>query len=335
MNTVTATKDQTANDAINLFEIGCLVSLNIGTWSGRKMLTKADYQKVGIDPSKLPEEIVNYGRKLLVPRSELRVMVNIEQLARKYLSTWSVPFGIANAHFVPVAKLPDVEAHLKEFKTEFESAVDSFVTRFEQMKQVVQTEHPEFWEKCLKAHYPGDPESLRDKFRFRWFTFKIAGMSSIQEANVGEILAKQKADQERLEVERQKMKEGVEEFVAEYVTAMRQETIKFCDLVTARVNGKPCGDEEKSKKLTGRSLVYFRKYVDRFRQMNIFGDAEVEKMLAEFRETYLDGAETADFESGHVQKSVTKALSALRQKATEQGEEKSEFIASLKRKIVI
>lgn len=336
MNTATVQEPKSDNDTINLFEVGCLVNLKIGMWSGRKMLTRHDLTSVGYDPNLLPEEIVNLGRKLMVPKSELQALGQIEQRARKALDRWSVPFGIANAHFVPAKMLPTVEQQIADLKTEFFQRVDSFISRFDDLVKKVRESHPEFWYKCLRNHYPANPQALRTKFQFDWFTFKIAGMGSIQEASTDEIIAQQKMQDEK-EVElRKQMQNEVGEFVGEYVMAMRNETIRFCELMTARINGKPFGDEKDSKRLTPKSISCFRNYVDRFRSMNIFGDGEIEKMLTEFRNTFLDtGVAPQDFESATVKDSITKSLEAIRNKAATEGDSSSKFIGELKRRIVI
>jgi len=308
MDTMTVNEPKLDKDAINLFEVGCLVNLKIKMWSGRKMLTRADLMRVG----------------------------QIEQRARKALERWSVPFGIANAHFVPATMLPTVEQQIADLKEEFFVRVDSFISRFDDLVGKVKDAHPDFWEKCLKGNYPANPKSLRSRFQFDWYTFKIAGMGSIEETSVHEIVAGQKVRNERENELRCQMKEEVSGFVEEYVTSMRDETVRFCDLMTARINGKPFGDETDSKKLTPKSISCFRNYVDRFRSMNIFGDGEVEKMLSEFRDTFLDsGIAPQDFESANIKTSVSKALEAIRNKAAAEGESGSKFIGELRRKVTL
>lgn len=305
-----------ADQTIQLFSVGCLINLNIGTWSGRKLCTAGDYKKMGLDLDKLPPDLVNLGRKLLVEKTELQVMTKIEQRARSYLSNWSVPFGAVNGHFVPITILPSVEAHLKELREEFFERVDSFVSRFDDMKKAVQEKYGEFWNKCLKNHYPSNPALLREKFKFDWFIFEIKEASK--------------------DKSRQKMQEQIGSFVEQYVNAMRSETIEFCELMTARINGQTYKDEEKPKELTPRSLSMFKKYVDRFKQMNIFGDQEIETMLTEFSGQFMDvGTVPGDLDSADIKKGITKTLETIRKKATSQGEEGSKFIKSLKRKVVI
>jgi len=324
------------SDTINLFDVGCLVNLRVGTWSGRKMITRADLIRVGYDPDQLPSEICNLGRKLLVPKAEIQRLANIEQRARKSLERWSTPFGICSAHFVPLNMLPTVEQQICELKKEFFDAVDKFVCNFDQSVQKIKDAHPEFWNKCLKGNYPSDPKALRRHFFFEWYTFKIAGMSAIQEVNVDSLVAENQARLDKQTELRTKMQEEVGSFVEEYVTSMRTEVLRFCDMMTCRVNGKPYGDEKDSKQLTPKSISCFRKYVDRFRTMNIFGDQEVEKMLSEFKVNFLNsGVSPKDFESSSLKDAVTKSLRTIRDKAAAEGESGSKFIGELRRKVVI
>ena len=332
----TATKKKMDKNPIKLFEVGCLVNLKVHMWSGRKMLTRADLVKVGYDPDQLPEDIVNLGRKLMVPKEELQALTRIEQRARKALERWSVPFGIASAHFVPNKMLPTVEQQIKELREEFFTVADSFISRFDELTQSVRKAHPDFWEKCLKGQYPTSPKLLRAYFQFEWYTFQIAGIDAIQAISVEEAIAGQKIQDEREMVLRKKMQSEVGEFVGEYVTTMRDETIRICDLMSARINGTVFGDEEVVKSLTPKSLSCFRNYIDRFRSMNIFEDDGIEQMLVEFRDTFLEtGISPKDFESSTIQSSVTTALEAIRNKAAAEGQSGSRFIGELKRRIVL
>lgn len=293
------------NDTINLFSVGALVNLHIKMWSGRKMLTRNDLSRVGYAPDKLPEEIVNLGRKLMVPKSEIQVFTQIEQRARKALERFSVPFGIANVHFVPLTMLPTVEQQIKVLMEEFFNRVDSFIARFDDLIIKIKESHPDFWDKCLKDHYPPNPKSLREKFKFDWYIFRIAGIESIEATTIEEVVTRQNMQDEKRNELRCQMQAEVGKFVDEYVTSMRDETVRFCELITARINGKPYGDETDTKKLTPKSISCFRNYVDRFRSMNIFGDGEIEKMLVDFRDMFLDSSiGPQNFESATIKNSV-------------------------------
>ncbi len=327
--------EQVCDKTVNLFDVGCLVNLNVGAWSGRKMLTRADMVEMKTNPDLLPEDIVNLGRKLLVPRSELAKITKIEQKARKALAQWSVPFGIANSHFVPIKKVNEVEKVLSELRDDFNALVKSFIERFSEMKNSVREKHGDFWHRCLQQHYPSSPEKLRSKFYFEWHLFKIAGMDSIQETDINELMANEQVKQEKINELRKTMKQEVEDFTQDYVQTMRKETIEFCNLVEARVNGTIYKDEQEAKKLTARSLTYFKKYIDKFSTMNVFEDHEVEKLLNNLKEQFLDGDVTpGDLDNNNVKNSLSQALSSIR-KVAQQDEQKSEFLNSLKRNIVI
>jgi len=334
--TTVSLEPQQKNDTISLFKVGSLVNLRIRSWSGRKMLTRSDMVTLGYNPDKLPQDIVNLGRKLMVPKHELQAINQVEQRGRKALERWSVPFGIASAHFIPRKMLPTVDATLKDLKDEFFTKVDSFISRFDELVSSVKNTHPEFWEKCLKHSYPANPKLLREKFQFDWFTFKIAGLDAIQETSIDDEIARETVIDEKTKELKTQMQKEVGKFVGEYVSAMRNETIRFCDLMTARILGKPFANEDDVKNLTPKSISSFKKYVDRFKSMNIFGDSEIEKMLSEFKNSFLgDNVSPKDFDSINIKDSVTKSLEAIRNKAASEGDDVSGFIGELKRKIVL
>jgi len=335
--TVATAKDlQMAESAINLFDVGCLINLHVGTWSGRKMVTRQDLVKAGLDPDKLPRGIVNYGRKLLVPKSELQAITNIAQRARVYLEQWSIPFCNHIAHFVPMNMLATLEAQMQDYQKDFFELVDSFILRFGEMKEKMQSEYPDFWEKSLKEYYPPNPKALRDRFKFQWHAFKVAGVNNLEDVNTVDLIAQQNVVNERTGELRSKMQDEVSSFVEEYVSTMRLETVKFCDMMNARISGKPYGDEEDARTLTARSLNFFRKHVDKFRKFNVFGDNEIEKLLKDFSEQYLGGEMSPkDFDDTNVKNSVTNALKSIREKAADHGSETSNFIGSLRRTVVL
>ncbi len=321
---------------INLFDLGCLVQVSIGMWSARKMLTKQDLSKVGIDPTGVPDDICNLGRKLLVPRDEISKFTCIEQQARCYLSKWSFQFGIGSAYFVPATALPEVQERLEDLKSQYSVLVDSFITRFDQMRATIQAKHEEFWRKCLRPHYPRDAASLRAKFYFKYFVFKVAGLGETQEMSVEEAMAMNAAVQERSKVLKRQMAEEVGEFVQQAVSTLRQETVKFCDLVAARVNGTALEGEEEPKKLTARSLGCFKKYVEWFGQMNLFGDDQIESMLQEFRQTYLDPfSSPTSLQTPQMQEAITARMAEIRKLAAAENGEMSKFIKMAKRRVQI
>lgn len=320
---------------INLFELGCLVQLSIGTWSGRKMLTREDMRQMGMDPKDLPDELVNLGRKLLVSKEELAKFSQIMQRARGYLNNWSIPFGIGNAQFVPTEVLPDVMTRLEGFEKEFRELVDSFIGRYGDLRQQIRNLHPDFFERCLKRHYPSSPEALRHKFYFRYFTFQIAGAEGFNPISLAEAQAASKAVKEKDGLMRKQMREEVEKFVEQTVGILRAETVRFCDLVTARVNGTPYGDEEQGKKFTPRSLGCFQAYVDRFKKLNIFGDEKIEEMLVDLKTTYLDNATVAELQAPGMAKAVTDMVAKIRETAANENGEMSEFLNLAKRRVVL
>lgn len=313
------------SEEIKLFDLGCLINLKIGMWSARRMISREDLISVGLDPDALPKDLVNYGRKLLVSKSEVQAISRVEQRARSYIAKYSAPFEAANCFFVPNKLIPDIDHNLKCFKKDFFDVVDSFIARFSELKEEVKKQHPEFFEKCLKRFYPVSAESLRSKFYFDWHLFVINNVSSIQQTSPEEIGLK-----------REKLQQEVDSFAESYIQTMRKQVIDFCNLMECRVNGKAYEDESEAKQLTGRSLSFFKKYISKFRDMNIFGDNEIEKMLTEFQEKFLDlGTTSKSFDSAAMKTAVSLSLSSIRKQASLEEGEGSQFINSLKRKVII
>jgi hypothetical protein len=134
---------------------------------------------------------------------------------------------------------------------------------------------------------------------------------------------------------KKQMRAEVDKFVEQTVGILRAETVRFCDLVTARVNGAPYGDEEQPKKFTPRSLTCFQAYVDRFRKLNIFGDEKIEQMLVELKSTYLDNATVAELQTTGMAKAVSDMCAKIRETAANENGEMSEFLNLAKRRIVL
>jgi uncharacterized protein YeeX (DUF496 family) len=314
-----------SEETIKLFDLGCLVNLKIGYWSARKMVSRADLISVKLDPDALPKDLVNYGRKLLVSKNEIQTISKVEQRARSYLAKYSAPFEAANCFFVPNKMIADLEHNLKCFKKDFFDVVDSFIVRFAELKEEVKKQHPEFFEKCLRQFYPHTAESLRSKFYFEWHMFTISNINSMQQTS-----------SEEIEFKREKLQQEANNFAEQYIKTMRKEVVDFCTLMECRVNGKPFGEENEAKQLTGRSLSFFRKYISKFRNMNIFGDNEIEKMLTEFQNQYLDlGTTSKSFDSAAMKTAVSLSLSSIRKQASLEEGEGSQFINSLKRRVIL
>jgi len=323
-------------ETINLFDVGVLVNLRIRSWSGRKMVTVADMAKLDVNIDAIPDELVNLGRKLMVPKKEIRKLGQIEQQARQALDRWSVPFGIASASFVPLKMMPTVNQQLQDLKNEYYTRVDSFVSRFDELVAKVRNDHPNFWEKCLKNHYPDNKQVLREKFKFEWFTFQVAGIDNFAEVTIEEAIAMQNTVAAKEKELKSQMKEEVRGFVKEYVEAMRGETLRFCELMSARVTGSIYRDEDDVKQLTPRSIGCFRRYIDRFSQMNIFGDDKIEEMLRDFRRQFLsDGITPSDFEAETVKNGVKTTLDKIISVAAMESESANKFVGELQRRVTL
>lgn len=319
-----------------LFDMGVLTQLNIGYWSCYKMLTREDLLSLGIDSESIPD-LVNLGRKLLVPKEERANFSEMESKARNALKRWSVPFPVIGAYFVPLGRLAQIQESIIELQKEFSVRVDSFIKRFNEIKEQIKQEYPEFWEKCLSTCYPPTPEALRDKFYFRFMSFKISGVQNAQmtESSVEELMAQNDAVKHRSTIVQEQMRDEMNGFVKEYMSTLRNETVEFCNMMTARLEGKPWGTDDKVHKFTGKTINAFRKHIDRFCEMNIFGDEDVEKLLKDLKQQYFFEADGKSFNNPALKQSLLNALGTIKEAAKTDTANFNSLVGEIQRKVVL
>jgi len=315
-----------SNESIKLFDKGVLLNLRVSMWSGKQKFTRGDMLVMGVDDSPIPEDVVSYGRKLLVSKEELQAFTRIQSNARNYINQFSSNFGISNTHFICLPFIENVEERLQELKEDFEKTVDSFVERFESIKIEMKNKHPEFWEKCLKRFYPETKEQLKDKFDFSWNLFKIDESSSLKSINM-----------KTAQLMKQQMKTKINDFVEQYINEMRKDTADFCDLINSRINGTLYKDEEKPRKLTKKTLQKFIQKVEYFKTMNIFNDPKIKDMLDKVSSFNISSLTTKEeiLDDYAVKTSMSNVFSSIKENIQKQDELTSSFIDGVKRKIVL
>lgn len=301
--------------SIKLWDNGAICSLKICRWSAEAKLTDIDYKKLNIDATNLPSGITDFGKKKLIAPHHLKGIMKIENKARSLLARNSHPFLVSSCAFVPKTRFEMVETKLGELRLQYMTEVESFLSKFDVFINEVQEKYPKFWDQCLKNLYPKNSQILKSKFDFVFTFFKMDGINEESKA---------------------KMQQQVEEFTTEYVVAMRKKTIEFCDTLRARLTGTIKPGEEKVKELSGKTLTSFRKYVETFSQMNIFGDSQIEKALQDFRKEFLGSTVNKEtFDNTNVSNAAILALDEITKSAAINAESTSKFIDSLKRKVII
>jgi hypothetical protein len=125
MSTLTAPASQahplkSAEEPINLFQLGALFVIRASYWSCR---AGNEAEEFSLSPSEVESRaIASFGSKDLVdPEQSRKVFQQLEKRARHQLGRYSRPFPAAAAHFVPWDHVPALIDALQGLKGEFDA----------------------------------------------------------------------------------------------------------------------------------------------------------------------------------------------------------------------
>lgn len=302
---------------IHLFQLGALITLRISQWSFRAGNEPSELE---LSPERIRDHAISsFGTKDLIdPCKGRKVFQFIEKRARQALAKHSRPFPAAGAHFVPWKHVPALTEALESLKSEYQSALDAFIEDYPTLRGVWQATHPE----VPDSAYPPVWE-MRERFDFRWHTFKVAGAEAQEVENLEGELAKQRVQEEQLQQFESELQAECQQFVAEYVRGFRREVADFCDQVIA-ANGE----------VHGKTLQAIRRRIDRFAAMNIFGDSDATAKLAHLKSQIvgLTGEELA--QKPEVALQLHSACSLLRREIMDESS-LSSLTGRLKRRVVL
>ena len=267
---------------------GVLISVSVRYWRATKKLNAQD---LGLDPDNVTERLISLGHKKLLPREALERFALVEGRAHSLIEASTFPFLNGLGHFLPNAKLEEVTRKLKELETEFEQARQSFLNQYADLRQQASAEwyeaarrlvsDPERLVAAIEASFPNLAQMQR-AFGFEVHLFQLRAPEGLDLALVSQ------GEQEQVIVARQKAAEeaaaqihrGAENFVADCVASLRQETAKLCEDMLESIRLGKTGVHQK----TLNRLVRF---IDEFKQLNFVGDNQMEAELERVRQEFL------------------------------------------------
>lgn len=308
---------------------GVLASVSIRYWRAAKKLEAED---LGLNDRQIADRLIVLGHKRLLPREALARFALIESRAHAAVERASFPFLGGIARFVTNQNLARLTETLDGLKAEFEAEIDSFMDRYEDLRESALTE----WRQAARsldvpvgefvdriaANFPSGMR-LRQRFHFDAHFYQVAAPESLR------IQATDAADQAavvnaRALVARQaaeKLARDTESFVSDCVANLREQTAQICDEMLASMkSGKTEGVHQKT---LNRLLAF----IDSFKTMNFAGDEALETMLANARRELLSrtAEEYRDNAAAHAQ--LTTGLKQL-------GEEARRLVRQESREIV-
>jgi hypothetical protein len=101
---------------------GVLINVSVRYWRGCKKLKPED---IGLSEANISDRLISLGHKRLLPREATLALV--ESRAHALIEANTFPFLNGLGHFLPNARLAEVNGKLKELEQEFWRAKAAFV----------------------------------------------------------------------------------------------------------------------------------------------------------------------------------------------------------------
>ena len=254
-------KQAKAKGSSNSFEEMVAIQLNIKFWPGQAKLKPAD---LGLDPQDVPE-IFYLGNKKLYPNEIRQQFGQLSNRARAFLNEHSYPFIMEYVRAIPKRNLAKVVERLEELKAEFMAKAQEFLTDYDAIREDWRAKYPDIWEH-LAPHYPSR-DYLKRRFDFYWTVFEIKG-AEVQEGSAPEIIA-------AYEQARSELESRYQEMVEEAVVYLRKKVLETVQNLSTRL--------KEGRIVRNDTLESVRRVESWFKDLNIFGDVQVEEALTQLR----------------------------------------------------
>ena len=238
----------------NIFEMGCLIQLSTSVWGARRKIKTGQ-----ITDMAGANEWLSTHKKLIDPCA-LKPIQKVANAARGYLSGMSLPFPINGMVFVPKEMISKVDAELDRYKSEFNSKIEDFVSRYDELREVAVVYLGDLFN---ETDYPVD---IRSKFSFAWRFIVL----DVPNGNSGVL------SPEVYEREKTKFVQTMEEARELAIVSLREEFSSMIKRVTERFTN---GHGTKSKIFKNGTINNFYEFFETFRERNIFRDTELAELV--------------------------------------------------------
>lgn len=296
---------------------GVLINVTVRYWRGCKKLRPED---LGLKADAVSDRLISLGHKRLLPKSATADLALIEGRAHALIDTNTFPFLNGLGHFLPNARLAEITEKLTTLEAEFWLAKEDFVAHYARHRASAMEE----WQTAAAKLVPDPaqmvatianafPLALEKHFGFDTTLFQIA----VPEQLTADLITL--AEQQQIVVARQhaahaasaKIRNDVENFVAECVASLREQTATLCEEMLQSISdGKTEGVHQKT-------LNRLTRFIDQFQQMNFANDVEMAAQLNKVRGELLTRSAAEYRDSAHAQRKLRSGLSALADKARE------------------
>jgi hypothetical protein len=269
------------------------------------------------------ERLMSLGHKCLLPKDALAELALIESRTHSIVEKGTFPFLGGIGHFLPNAKLVDVQEQLNSHNLRFRSAAEEFLRKYRDLRndaldewrdatrQIAKTnDEAERLFSQIQSSFP-QQELLERRFTFDVHLFQIAVPEQLDTellsfAEQNEVrLARQQAPQ----YVAREIRQGVESFVGECVIELRQQTAQLCsEMLTSMRSGKTGGVHQKT-------LNRLTSFIGQFKELNFADDQEMEQQLDRVRGELLSMSAEDYRQSPSATRSLEAGLGQLRDHA--------------------
>jgi hypothetical protein len=293
-----------------------LINVSVRYWRGCKKLKAED---VGLDPNNVSDRLISLGHKRLLPKEATAPLALVEGRAHALIETNTFPFLNGLAHFLPNTKLEEVTGRLEELKTEFWEAKQEFVRGYGKLRRNAADEwrhlaeklvaDPEHLVTTIEASFP-TPDRMDRFFGFDVQLFQIAvperlGLDLVTVADQQHLAT---ARQQAAQAAARRIRQGVEQFVADCVATLREQTAQLCSEMLQSIGSSETGVHQK----TLNRLV---KFIEQFKQLNFADDHQMQEQLENVRKELLSRSAQEYRDSAAAREKLVNGLSRLRDHA--------------------
>lgn len=275
-----------------LFKHGTLFDLDIGRWMARKKLRADDLL---LAPG--TEGAMQLGHKILLPKTAMKEIQEIDSKARVYLANRSTTFPIGGGRFVSSHVLTEVLERLREMRTSYLAAVGAMIEKYPDLRnsQIQALDKAEYdlavedhkknptkenWDRLdswlsqkyaeHRAMYP-TTDDLRQRFRFEWRMFRIEPSSGIEGMSESQAEEMRRAQAQL----RQELQGWVREASAEMHKTLGEAALNASDLLA------------KNGKLDPRNLRPLFEAFEAFRAMDFTGQSSFQNAVSAARASFV------------------------------------------------
>ena len=297
---------------------GVLINVSVRYWRGRKKLAPED---LGLSEDQISERLITLGHKRILPKEALAGFALLESRAHALVDNNTFPFLGGIARFVPNSKLAEIRRKLEVLQTEFSNEKQAFLDHYEERRAAAIEEWRRFAPKvnadpdrlasAVDEAFP-TPGKLEQSFAFETRLFQVALPESLEQeaSSFAEREAVREAREKAAREATEKLRNDTEEFVADCVATLREQTAQLCSEMLASLGDAKCGVHQKT-------LNRLNRFIDRFKELNFAGDTELEAQLEEARNSLLSRTAEEYRDSSYARRQLVGGLERLKDRARE------------------